>query len=79
MDKELISRYAPVVLIVFMMFFQYNLFVTPKELEVQHREILEYVSNRYLTKSESNALKEQISEMQNKVDKIYNLLMSGKE
>lgn len=79
MDKELISRYAPVVLIVFMMFFQYNLFVTPKELEVQHRQILESVSEKYLTISESDNIKEQISEVQSKVDKIYNLLISRKE
>ena len=47
MDKELITRYAPIILIVFVMFFQYNLFVTPRELEIQHRQILETVSKIY--------------------------------
>ena len=79
MDKEVLIRFAPVILVVFITFFQYNLFVTPRELEVVHREVLETVSEKYLTKSESNALKEQISELQNKVDKIYNLLISRKE
>ena len=46
MDKEMITRYAPVILIVFIMFFQYNLFVTPQELEIQHRQILETVSQK---------------------------------
>ncbi|MCR5264980.1 MAG: hypothetical protein K6E29_00120 [Cyanobacteria bacterium RUI128] len=79
MDKELITRYAPVVLIVFVMFFQYNLFVTPQELEIQHRMILETVSQKYMTKSESDNLKSQISDMQKKVDKIYDAIIGGKE
>ncbi len=79
MDKEIITRYAPVILIVFVMFFQYNLFVTPQELEVQHREILENVSQKYMTKEESNNLKSQISDMQKKVDKIYDAIIGGKE
>lgn len=79
MDKEIITRYAPVVLIVFVMFFQYNLFVTPQELEVQHRQILETVSQKYMTKEESNNLKSQISDMQQKVDKIYDAIIGGKE
>ena len=79
MDKEVITRYAPVILIVFVMFFQYNLFVTPQELEKQHREILETVSQKYMTREESNNLKSQISDMQKKVDMIYNLLIGGKE
>ena len=79
MDKEIITRYAPVVLIVFVMFFQYNLFVTPQELEVQHRQILETVSQKYMTKEASNNLKTQISDMQKKVDKIYDAIIGGKE
>ena len=79
MDKELVSRYAPVILIVFAMFFQYNLFVTPQELEKQHREILETVSQKYMTKEESHNLKEQLSDMQKKVDKIYDAIIGGKE
>jgi len=79
MDKEIITRYAPVILIVFIMFFQYNLFVTPQELEVQHRQILETVSQKYMTKEESSNLKNQISDMQKKVDKIYDAIIGGKE
>ena len=79
MDKEMITRYAPVILIVFVMFFQYNLFVTPQELEVQHRQILETVSQKYVTKEESTNLKSQILDMQKKVDKIYDAIIGGKE
>ena len=49
MDKEILTKYAPIVLVIFTIFFQYNLFVTPQELEKQHREILEEVSEKYMT------------------------------
>ncbi len=79
MDKEMMAKYAPVILIVFVMFFQYNLFVTPQELEIQHRQILETVSQKYMTKEESSNLKNQLSDMQKKVDKIYDAIIGGKE
>lgn len=79
MDKELFAKYAPVALIIFSIFFQYNLFVTPQELEKQHREILEEVSQKYMTKEESDNLKTQISDMQKKVDKIYDVIIGGKD
>lgn len=74
MDKEILTKYAPIVLVIFTIFFQYNLFVTPQELEKQHREILEEVSEKYMTKEESNNLKVQLSDMQKKVDKIYDYI-----
>lgn len=79
MDKETITKYAPLALIIFAIFFQYNLFVTPQELEKQHREILEEVSEKYMTKEESNNLKTQLSDMQKKVDKIYDVIIGGKD
>lgn len=78
MDKEIITKYAPVILIVFMMFFQYNLFVTPVELEQTHREILESISQKYMTKEESNNLKSQITDMQKKIDKMYDVIINRK-
>lgn len=79
MDKEVLTKYAPVALIIFAIFFQYNLFVTPQELEKQHREVLEEVSQKYMTKEESNNLKSQLSDMQKKVDKIYDVIIGGKD
>ena len=79
MDKEIVTKYAPIILIVLITFFQCNLFVTPQELEIQHREILESVSQKYMTKEESLNLKAQISDVQHKVDKIYDAIIGGKE
>lgn len=84
MDKEtLIVRYAPVILIVFIMFFQYNLFVTPQELERHHRIILQEVSESYVPKeqynSQYNDLKKKIDTIQDKIDKIYDAIMAERK
>lgn len=76
MDKELLQKYAPTVLMIAVLFFQYNVFVTPQQLEITHRQIIEEVENRYVTKAENLATKEQISDMQKKVDKIYEVIIN---
>ena len=55
---------------------QYNLFVTPEKLEQTHREILTEVSQVYITKSEFGNMKEQIIDINKKLDKIYNTLIN---
>ena len=55
---------------------QYNLFVTPEKLEQTHREILTEVSQVYITKSEFGNMKEQIIEINKKLDKIYDTLIN---
>lgn len=74
MDKDTLIKYAPTALIVAMIFMQYNLFVTPEQLEVKHREILADVQLHYATKSEHDDLKNRLSDMQKKIDKIYDIL-----
>ena len=76
MDKETIQKYAPTILVIAAMFFQYNIFVTPQQLEVKHREILAEVSLTYATKEQNSATKEQLSDMQRKVDKIYEVIIN---
>lgn len=78
MDKENILKYAPIVLVVIAMLFQYNLFVTPEKLEIKHREILNDVSERYTTKEQYNDVKTQLSAMQSKIDKIYDIITTNK-
>ena len=55
---------------------QYNLFVTPEKLEQTHREILTEVSQVYITKSEFGTMKEQIIDINKKLDKIYDTLIN---
>ena len=83
MDKETLAHYAPVVLIVFIMFFQYNLFVTPQELEKHHRIILQEIGESYVQKEQYNSqysdLKKKIDTIQDKIDKIYDALTAERK
>lgn len=76
MDKEYIYKYAPALVVCIAILFQYNLFVTPERLAQTHREILSEVSQVYITKSEFGNMKEQIMDINKKVDKIYDTLIN---
>lgn len=77
MEKYL-YRYFPVVIMCVALIFQYNIFVTPEKLEVKHREILTEVSKNYTTKEQYDDLKSQLNAMQQKIDKIYDVIIGGK-
>ena len=76
MERDFIYKHAPLFLFVLAVLFQYNLFVTPEKLEQKHREILTEISQIYITKSEFGNLKEQLSDINKKVDKIYDTLIN---
>ena len=65
----------PICILLIALLFQYNLFVTPEKLEVKHREILNDISLSYATKEQYLGLKEQLSTMQVKIDKIYDVII----
>lgn len=75
MDKEIIYKYLPVLVLSLAVIFQYNLFVTPEKLEQTHREILTEISKAYITKSEFGIVKEQLIDINKKIDKIYDTLI----
>lgn len=76
--KDNIIKYSPIVLVVITMIFQWHLFVSPELLEKKHRDILADVAKNYVTKDLYNAqyqdIKHQMNDMQNKLDKIYEIL-----
>jgi len=78
MNKDSIMKYAPIILLVIALIFQYNLFVTPEKLEQKHREILNDVSQSYTTKAEFDIVKSQLIDVNKKLDKIYDILTSRK-
>lgn len=57
---------------------QQRIIVTPEQLERKHREILEDVENRFATLSSVKDLKEQVVDMKEKIDKIYDCIIAVK-
>ena len=67
--------YSPILIVVMIFFIQQRVFVTPKQLEKKHREILNDIQNRFVTLNSFKDLKEQFSDMQDKIDKIYDAIV----
>lgn len=75
---EQVLQYSPLILVVMMVFIQYKIFVTPEQLEKKHREILESVEQHFVSVHSFTDLKEQVGEMKEKIDKIYECLITFK-
>ncbi len=72
---ETFINYSPVLIVVLVFLIQQRIVVTPEELEKKHREILNDVENRFVTRNSYEDLKSQFAEMKDKIDKIYDCLI----
>lgn len=61
-----------------MFFVQQKIFVTPEQLEKKHREIIEEIEEKFVTIHSFIDLKDQFSEVKDKIDKMYDLLIDLK-
>lgn len=68
MDKDTIAKYAPAAVVIISIIFQWNLFVKPADLEKTHREIIQHVAEKY-------AAKEDLADIRQKIDKIYDIIV----
>ncbi len=75
---EKFVEYSPIIIVVFMFFVQQKIFVTPEQLEKKHREIIEEIEEKFVSINSFIDLKEQFSEVKDKIDKIYDLLIDLK-
>lgn len=75
---EKIIEYSPIIVIILMFFIQQKIFVTPEQLEKKHREIIDEIEEKYVSMNSFIDLKEQFSEVKDKIDKIYDLLIDLK-
>ena len=75
---EKFVEYSPIIIVVFMFFVQQKIFVTPEQLEKKHREIIEEIEEKFVSMNSFIDLKEQFSEIKDKIDKIYDLLIDLK-
>ncbi len=71
-------EYSPIIVVVLVFFIQQKIFVTPEQLEKKHREIMEEIEEKFVSLNSFKDLKEQFSEVKDKIDKIYDLLIDLK-
>lgn len=67
--------YAPYILIVLFFCFKNKIFVTPADLKDELGRMWSKMYDVFLTKNESKALKEDIAELKDTVNKIYDILI----
>ena len=77
MDKELLIKYSPIAMVVIAVIIQWNMFSTPADVERKHREIINEVSEKYMTKEQATDFRVQLSDMQRKIDKIYDVIIQN--
>lgn len=72
-----ITQYAPILIVVMVFLVQQRMIVTPEQLEKKHREILEDVETRFASNQSVKDLKEQVCDIKDKVDKIYDYIINN--
>lgn len=72
-------QYSPILIAVMIFLVQQRIIITPEQLEKKHREILADVEDRFATLSSVKDLKEQFSDMKEKIDKIYDCIIAVKK
>lgn len=75
---EKFIEFSPIIVVILMFLIQQKVFVTPEELEKKHREILDEIEEKFVSLISFQDLKEQFSEVKDKIDKIYDLLIDLK-
>lgn len=74
---EQFLQYSPILIVVVAFLIQQRIVVTPEQLEKKHREIIEDVEERFVSIHSFHDLKEQFSEMKDKIDKIYDCVIQN--
>lgn len=75
---ESLLHYSPIIIAVIIFLIQQRIVVTPEQLEKKHREIIEDIEEKFVSIHSFNDLKEQFSEMKDKIDKIYDFIITVK-
>ncbi len=75
---EQLLHYSPILIAVTIYLIQQRIVVTPEQLEKKHREILEDAEAKFATLSSVCDLKEQFGDMKEKIDRIYECIISVK-
>jgi len=68
-------HYSPILIAVMIFLIQQRIVVTPEQLERKHREILKDAEEKFATLNSVRDLKEQFTDMKEKIDKIYDYII----
>lgn len=75
---ENLLNYAPILVAVMIFLVQQRIVITPEQLEKKHREIIDDIEEKFVSIHSFNDLKENFGEMKEKIDKIYDFIITVK-
>ncbi len=70
--------YSPILIAVMVFLVQQRIIVTPEQLEKKHREIIDEIEDKFVSINSFKDLKDQFSEVKEKIDRMYDLLIDLK-
>lgn len=70
--------YSPILIAVMVFLIQQRVIVTPEQLEKKHREIIDEIEEKFVSINSFKDLKDQFSEVKEKIDRMYDLLIDLK-
>lgn len=80
-DINKLVEYAPIIIVLFMFFLQYKIFVTPANMTKEFMAFEGHLEEKFVQKETYNVaiteIKNDIAEMKEKLDKIYEKLTQG--
>lgn len=76
---ETIIEYSVLTVVVVVVLRWFKLIITPEQLEIKHREILEEVESKFVTWQTFKEFKEHLLDLKDEVHKMYEVLLGGKE
>lgn len=76
MDTQTLQTFAPYIIIAFVFFIQNKIFVTPALLLEKIEAFRQEVEGKYVTKTEMTALSDIVTDIKEKTDKIYDIIIA---
>lgn len=70
-------QYAPVIIVVIAFLIQHKIVVTPEQLAKARLEIMNEIEAKFLSLAAFQEFKDKITGVEQKIDKIYDLLIGG--
>ena len=76
MDTQTLQTFAPYIIMALIFFIQNKIFVTPAQLLEKVAEVLAQIDAKYVTKTEMTALSDNVTDIKDKTDKIYDIIIT---
>lgn len=76
MDTQTLQTFAPYIIIALVFFIQNKVFVTPAQLLEKMDAFRKEIEGKYVTKTEMTALSDNVTDIKEKTDKIYDIIIA---